>query len=140
MDTAFKRRWTFKYLPFNGPDSEPTEELSMLEKEWETIRNGINSMLKKNGRDIPEDKLPGPYFLNKADLKDRRAFTEAFDSKVVMYLFEDAARYCRNAIFKDTNGSGQLYLGDLLSSLDPAFNNGDLGIFKEDVRSTTEDE
>lgn len=140
MDTAFKRRWTFKYLPLNGLDSDPAEELSPLEKEWEAIRNGINGILKKNGRDIPEDKLLGRYFLNKADLSDRRAFTEAFGSKVVMYLFEDAARYCRNAIFKDTNGSGQLYLGDLLANLDLAPDSGDLGIFKENVRATAKDE
>ncbi|AFI62268.1 LlaI.2 [Bifidobacterium animalis subsp. animalis IM386] len=135
MDTAFKRRWTFKYLPLDGLDPGPAEESSPLQREWETIREGINGMLKKNGRDIPEDKLLGRYFLNKTDLKDRRAFTEAFGSKVVMYLFEDAARYCRDAIFKDTSGSGQLYLGDLLANLDLAPNSSDLGIFKENVHT-----
>lgn len=130
MDTAFKRRWTFKYLDID----EGVESLEGPNaKVWNEIREGINTMLKVNGRDIPEDKLLGAHFLNKADLKDDNHFEEALKSKVVMYLFEDAAKYCRSAIFDSElfSTSGQLYLSDLFKKFDR--NLPDLGIFARNV-------
>ena len=44
-------------------------------------------------------KLIGPYFINEKTLKNNDAFIEAFKSKVIMYLFEDAAKQRRGKVF-----------------------------------------
>ena len=43
----------------------------------------------------------GPFFLSFSELKDESSFIEAIKSKVIMYLFEDAARHKRGAVFKN---------------------------------------
>lgn len=134
MDTAFKRRWTFEYLDINEGEGELSSGNAAV---WNEIRKGINKLLRVNGRDIPEDKLLGPYFLSAADLQDAR-FEEALKSKVVMYLFEDAAKYCRSAIFDSgLFENGSLYLSDLFEKFNVNLPN--LGIFINDVRTAPKD-
>lgn len=78
---------------------------------WNDLRKCINKQLIKNN--INEDKLLGPFFLspkilieaNKlAENEDANItsekFVELFESKVIMYLFEDVMRIHRNEIFK----------------------------------------
>lgn len=127
MDTAFKRRWAFQYLTIDGNLAEPKNaDGSVLSSHWDEIRTNINRILKDEGQDIPEDKLLGRYFLS-SDERTASNIVQAFSSKVIMYLFEDAARYCRSRIFKTDGLQGQLYLSDLLSNLDTGKSN--LGIF-----------
>lgn len=146
MDTAFKRRWTFQYLPIDSDNGIlQSADGAFLSEHWDEIRTNINKLLKSQGRDIPEDKLLGPYFLSARELhnddedaeQNAQNFVHVFASKVIMYLFEDAARYCRAQVFRIPDESqGQLYLGDLLRNLNT--NRPDLGIFAESVAPTLE--
>ena len=104
MDTAFKRRWDFEYLGIN--DNE--EALNGLEVPlgetgrqvmWNDLRHAINSLLRKTK--VNEDKLIGPYFMRQSDIMHPERFNKAFKNKVLMYLYEDAARMRRDQIFVD---------------------------------------
>ena len=146
MDTAFKRRWTFQYLPIDSDNGMlQSADGAFLSEHWDEIRTNINKLLKSQGRDIPEDKLLGPYFLSARELhnddedaeQNAQNFVHVFASKVIMYLFEDTARYCRAQVFRIPDESqGQLYLSDLLRNLNT--DRPDLGIFAESVAPTLE--
>ena len=146
MDTAFKRRWTFQYLPIDSDNGIlQSADGAFLSEHWDEIRTNINKLLKSQGRDILEDKLLGPYFLSARELhnddedaeQNAQNFVHVFASKVIMYLFEDAARYCRAQVFRIPDESQeQLYLSDLLRNLNT--NRPDLGIFAESVAPTLE--
>ncbi len=100
MDTAFKRRWDFKYLGIDdSQDGIKNYELNIAGQtiNWNKLRQAINDRL--SALNINEDKLIGPYFINEKTLKDNVAFIEAFKSKVLMYLFEDAAKQRRAKVF-----------------------------------------
>jgi hypothetical protein len=100
MDTAFKRRWDFKYLGIDdSQDGIKNYELNIAGQtiNWNKLRQAINDRL--SALNINEDKLIGPYFINEKTLNDNDAFVEAFKSKVLMYLFEDAAKQRRAKVF-----------------------------------------
>lgn len=130
MDTAFKRRWSFEYLPLDA-DRDPAK-MTQLEKRWDVMRRGINDLLERKVRDIPEDKLLGSWFLSGSDLEDETAFREALVNKVVMYLFDDAARYARPAVFRTgPAGNGTVRMSALARNID--LDKADLGIFAEEL-------
>lgn len=89
LDTAFKRRWSFKYIGIDEGENSPAAlNLPIRGYAWKTLRKFLNRLLVLNGAN--EDKLMGPFFLKDAS---------EFESKVLMYLWEDAARMCRRAVF-----------------------------------------
>lgn len=98
VDTAFKRRWDFEYLSLDNNQEENTGYIhtKTSDYEWNDIRTTINNYLLKEG--INEDKCMGPFFINNESNDD---YTEMFKNKVLMYLFEDAARPLRQRIFSD---------------------------------------
>ena len=98
MDTAFKRRWSFKYVDIDNRE-DVLESGSALHKEWNEIRKEINGLLQKTG--INEDKQMGAFFVSLNELQDDASFVSAFKSKVIMYLYEDAARHKRMAVFRE---------------------------------------
>lgn len=111
LDTAFKRRWDFDYLGINNNESDIKGYTVYLGKgeytrpvEWNELRKSINNAL--SSYKINEDKLLGPYFLarkivvpNEGNDIDAEKFISAFKSKVLMYLFEDAAKQRRTSLF-----------------------------------------
>ena len=111
MDTAFKRRWDFTYLGIDNGDENIVGKTVMLGKgdykrvvEWNKLRKAINSVLSSKDFKINEDKLMGPYFLSTKVIPldgeiDAKKFTDAFKSKVIMYLFEDAAKQKKHTLF-----------------------------------------
>ncbi len=113
LDTAFKRRWDFKYIGIDENEEKISERFVILGKgdksrkvEWNKLRKAINDKLIS--LNVNEDKLLGPYFLSekiiKADEKgeiDKEKFITTFKSKILMYLFEDAAKQKRKSLFKD---------------------------------------
>lgn len=101
MDTAFKRRWEYKYMDINAGEIEGKAfKLGKnKEVEWNILRKAINEILIDVG--INEDKLMGPFFIGLKSLESQEVFEEAFKSKVLMYLFEDAAKQYRKKIFKN---------------------------------------
>ena len=98
MDTAFKRRWDFTYLGINN-------NRNVINPEWNVVREAINNQLLEFN--INEDKLLGPFFIpikqlpkNKTDIFKDEDFRRIFKNKVIMYLFEDAAKPRRNHLFE----------------------------------------
>ncbi|WP_322446710.1 AAA family ATPase [Robertmurraya mangrovi] len=102
MDTAFKRRWSFEYIGIDeGQDqlNGITVDLS-FEREiaWNTLRKAINKRLTENDLNVNEDKLIGPFFINKNDLVSEN-FDSIFKSKLLMYLFEDVLKHRSGKFF-----------------------------------------
>ena len=116
MDTAFKRRWDFTYLGIDDSEAGIVGKKVVLGQgeylrvvEWNALRKAINSELLTYK--VNEDKLMGPYFISKKNLPegdtiDPAVFTRIFKNKVLMYLFDDAAKQKRPSLFagcKDEN-------------------------------------
>lgn len=115
MDTAFKRRWEFEYI---GVDDEAKEVEKYIipigDKEhrkyvrWNDLREHINDILLSDDCKVNEDKLLGPFFISKNMLEsaceNEERFIKAFESKVIMYLFEDAVKMRPKNIFKEHKG------------------------------------
>ena len=105
LDTAFKRRWSFKYFTIDNAYEEDifnnfcSINLPNNKKvSWNDIRVFINNLLSR--LNVPEDKLLGPYFISKSILQSsNEKLTEEFKNKVLMYLFEDIGIHFRNKIF-----------------------------------------
>ena len=109
MDTAFKRRWDFTYLGIDESEEGIVGKKVVLGKgdearvvEWNLLRKVINKELLKYN--LNEDKLLGPYFISKKDLPDddnidAEQFSIIFKNKVIMYLFDDAAKQKRKSLF-----------------------------------------
>lgn len=108
MDTAFKRRWEFEYIGINdGSDAIQTYCVTLPSGKhvsWDILRKEINSILLKSCK-VNEDKLIGPFFLGLSALESDERFNEIFKSKLLMYLFEDAARQHRKLVFSGCDAS-----------------------------------
>lgn len=70
------------------------------------MRKAINTELLSYK--VNEDKLLGPYFLSKKIVPetepiDPTKFIATFKSKVIMYLFDDAAKQKRQTLFDGCN-------------------------------------
>ena len=128
IDTAFKRRWDFEYISINN-NEELIENLEIESNtgnySWNKVRKAINNYLLKN--DVNEDKLMGPFFIKETPNKD---FTQLFKDKVLMYLYEDAAKPIRPRLFE-----GSKKRSDSFSYLNICndFSDIGIGIFHEDI-------
>lgn len=114
MDTAFKRRWNFTYLGID--DAVNTYSEKIISKKyvlgkgdfarlvgWNDLREAINDVLSSESYNINEDKLLGPYFIAKSVLEsdDDSDFTDVFENKVLMYLFDDAVKQKKKTFFEE---------------------------------------
>ena len=109
MDTAFKRRWDFTYLGIDDSEAKIVGKKVILGQgdyrcvvEWNALRKAINNELLTYK--VNEDKLMGPYFISKKNLPegeiiDPNTFIPIFKNKVIMYLFDDAAKQKRITLF-----------------------------------------
>lgn len=109
MDTAFKRRWDFTYLGIDDSEAGIVGKKVILGQgeyrrvvEWNALRKAINNELLTYK--VNEDNLMGPYFISKKNLPegeiiDPAVFTRIFKNKVIMYLFDDAAKQKRITLF-----------------------------------------
>ena len=118
MDTAFKRRWNFEYLGIDEKekDIENIGKINIAKYDepvvWNKLRKAINAKMSRDFS-INEDKLMGPFFLSKKVLdsdedgmiKDPARFIEAFKSKVIMYLYEDAVKQSKRKFFDGCDSS-----------------------------------
>lgn len=103
MDTAFKRRWDFKYFSINHDENLIDDTHTILNGEtiyWNDLRKQINDELLSYK--VNEDKLMGPFFafnefMNQEIPED--IFKDTFKNKIIMYLFEDVAKPRRNDLF-----------------------------------------
>lgn len=119
MDTAFKRRWSFEYIGINDGQEKMADgkvvlgkDLHALEVNWNKLRKTINDLLASEYK-VNEDKLMGPFFLSKkvtecdenGYMKKPEEFIKAFKSKVIMYLYEDAAKQHKRNLFSGCDNS-----------------------------------
>jgi 5-methylcytosine-specific restriction protein B len=103
MDTAFKRRWKFDYIPISFKDNDgnpagpagsfriPFSDDKISNVEWRVLAKTINSaLIDKN---IPEDRLLGPWFLSESELMDENASKSSLRGKLLLYLWDDVLRH-----------------------------------------------
>lgn len=112
---------------------------------WQDLRDGINQILSGDDCKVNEDKLLGPFFLSKGVLEKinevmalreswmqdgreveeadktsvrtaERKFIKAFESKVIMYLFEDVMKMRPSRIF--VNHSGRMIFSEVCRSFE----------------------
>lgn len=146
MDTAFKRRWDFTYLGIDDSDEEINGKYVYLaddrsqKVEWNKLRKAINHFMSKEK--INEDKQLGPYFIARntvvptnGDEIDRDSFIRIFKNKVIMYLFEDAARQKRAKLFEGCFQDSTRY-----SEICKEFDAKGIGIFHHDIQLEAEPE
>lgn len=144
MDTAFKRRWDFTYLGINDSDEDiqgKYVEVGSIEKqhiEWNSLRKAINDYLASEK--INEDKQLGPYFISRdivvppnGDEIDSKRFCDVFKHKVLMYLFDDAAKQKRNRLFEGYRGDKTRY-----SEICKGFDEQGIGIFNAAIQNQVE--
>jgi hypothetical protein len=137
MDTAFKRRWDFTYLGIDDSEDGIKGKKVILGKgthatevEWNELRKAINETLA--GYNVNEDKLLGPYFISKkiiSDEIDAEKFIDIFKSKVIMYLFDDAAKQKRQTLFSGCKEKSNQY-----SKICKEFEDKGIKIFCESIR------
>lgn len=142
MDTAFKRRWDFEYIGINENEDiikDYTVKLGTEVINWNNFRKSINKWLVSHG--VNEDKLLGPFFIDykslltgdkDSNILDSEKFKIVFKNKVLMYLYEDAARHKKD-IFR--NGDNIL-LSEVFKNFDEegvrVFNNEIVNELKRD--------
>lgn len=129
IDTAFKRRWEFRYIGIDDAvdASFANYKFKINSSEvvkWDDFRKEVNKRLSK--LNIPEDKLIGPYFISKSILQNYEPseLTEVVKDKVLMYLYEDAARAYRSLLFAENSYS-------TYSKLCEEFQKDALSLFKD---------
>ena len=140
MDTAFKRRWDFTYLGIDDNDHNLQGKYVYIaddksqKVEWNKLRKAINNFLAKEK--INEDKQLGPYFISRnivvpqtGDEIDRDKFINTFKNKVIMYLFEDAAKQKRAKLFEGCFQNSSRY-----SEICKEFEAKGVGIFNQDIQ------
>ena len=127
LDTAFKRRWDFEYMSLD--DNKSYDKCSVevgkdCSCDWGDLRRAINSLLKRN--QVNEDKLLSSSFVRPDG--DDVISSSRFKMKVLMYLWEDAARMCRRNVFAEGQGA----FSDLIKAWDNVkYSEGDDDILKK---------
>lgn len=146
LDTAFKRRWIFKYLPIDfmncATGEIPTYHTNLPKVEWKTLAQAINTVLVQ--LKVVEDKLIGPWFIKDSDLTVDTV-KDTFIGKICSYLWDDALKYKshNDEIFKrDIHSYGQLH--QIYSNGEAIFSEKFIDILKAqqdaDKRGSTESE
>lgn len=145
MDTAFKRRWSFEYKGIDENEDKVGGNIVLGKGEhsqqvnWNTLRKTINEVLAKKFN-INEDKLLGPFFIDEkvfafdenGDIKNPAKFIQVFKSKVIMYLYEDAAKQHKHKLFSGCDSTKY-------SSICNAFDDIGIEIFLTDFKEMYDD-
>lgn len=138
IDSAFKRRWDWKYVPISqGCDKEGnllawTIESDAADKDWWHFLMSINGIIHSVTKS--EDKELG-FFFTKADAQGVIS-AEKFVNKVVFYLWTDVFKTYgfRSDIFdKDPDGKEKLAFKDFYQK-DGSVNMKTVKLFIENVR------
>ena len=145
MDTAFKRRWDFTYLGIDDNDEQLRGKYVTIGSkeqqriEWNELRKAINEFLAESK--INEDKQLGPYFISNSIVVpkdggseiDSKKFCDAFKNKVLMYLFDDAAKQKRPSLFEGSAKGQTRY-----SKICEAFDEQGIGIFNRSIQTSVQ--
>jgi 5-methylcytosine-specific restriction enzyme B len=97
VDSAFRRRWSFKYMGYSTPCAYASTERQLQYggelHDWDLFRGRVNDRLVELG--VHEDKLIGPYFLTPAQLGSPEDVLE----KLILYLWDDVLRFRQGELF-----------------------------------------
>lgn len=93
MDSAFKRRWTWKYIPINeSKDVEKNPSAAFFVRldhtetfNWLDFIIAVNNMIRSN-ENLGADKCIGNYFIKP---EENEISLEEFINKAIFYLWED---------------------------------------------------
>lgn len=137
MDAAFKRRWSFQYLDINFeakgvPNSELTLTTTNGEYEisWTKFAMIINEALVD--LHVAEDRLLGPFFLTKEELRNKLTAKDTITGKLFVYLWDDVLRHVgQNRVFS----SNYKTFGKLSSAFEK-----DMAVFSTTIEEKIEKE
>lgn len=104
IDSAFKRRWDWKYTPIANGNKDWKIAADGKEYDWWQFLEKINAQI--GNATHSEDKKLGYYFCK--PINDKTIDAETFVSKVVFYLWNDVFKdFAEDAgsIFNDEDGS-----------------------------------
>ena len=96
LDAAFKRRWTFEYLPLDAKQTVVADrsiQFQGVSYNWNAFRKQVNDKLKS--LEIAEDKLIGPFFMNRNELMNNNSIK----NKLLLYLRDDVVRHDPSRLF-----------------------------------------
>lgn len=99
LDTAFQRRWAMRPIANRFDQSEHAKDMIAGTRiNWGAFATVINDMVLKINVDLAssEDKRLGVYFVKKKELEADR-----FSEKVLKYLWDDAFKMDRLAVFQE---------------------------------------
>lgn len=89
MDSAFKRRWDWEYIPINYSDAKLlTKQIILSDTErysWLSFLQKVNQFIYEVTE--TEDKCIGPYFV-----KNNEISLKEFRSKVIFYLWNEVLK------------------------------------------------
>lgn len=103
LDSAFKRRWSFKYMPIDFQSSpKGAVLLDGRRLTWDALAKSINQILSSEYAHLEEDRFVGPWFLSKDEVQSQ--FLNSIESKLFTYLWNDVLRHQqKDKIFNDQN-------------------------------------
>jgi hypothetical protein len=144
MDSAFKRRWDWEYMPIcYDEDYEPGElnksnkfkvEISDSEEiDWIDFIYAVNTRIKDNPN-LGMDKCIGNYFVYP---KDNTIDLHTFINKVIFYLWNDVFKDEDDSIFADKKSSNGITYEDFF----PIASNGTTQVHRllENLKITLND-
>lgn len=104
MDSAFKRRWDWEYIPINYEKSEenPSSNYQVVVSDsisfsWLQFIEKVNTIIKENPN-LGMDKCIGNYFIK---AKDNIITLEEFINKAIFYLWNDVFKDEDDHIFEE---------------------------------------
>lgn len=104
MDSAFKRRWDWEYIPINYEKSEenPSSNYQVVVSDsisfsWLEFIEKVNTIIKEN-QNLGMDKCIGNYFIK---AKDNSITLEEFINKAIFYLWNDVFKDEDDHIFEE---------------------------------------
>ena len=109
LDTAFQRRWHMKIISNDISSAEHANSVILdTGVTWETFCKRINGLILDSnvGMTSSEDKRLGAYFVRPKDIEMANGNSDAaeehnrlFAEKVLKYLWDDAFKFRRDALF-----------------------------------------
>lgn len=99
LDTAFQRRWSMRHIKNDVPAAgHAKDKIEGSQIQWGAFALVINELVSDINEDMvsAEDKRLGAYFVKKSELA-----ADKFPEKVLKYLWDDAFKMDREAVFDE---------------------------------------
>ena len=97
IDSAFKRRWDWEYMPIGYKNEDWKIEIGEKEYKWVDFQHEINDRIYSI--DNSEDKQLGDFFVN-ANLTGQKISSDVLLNKILFYLWNDVCKDDPEQIFR----------------------------------------